>query len=82
MYVFNTLWWFPKWKYGKTCNTGQGRYPGGFPASNLVFQAQFYGSEKQCLIAEKEKIYGYAVLPENLKREIKLLRPPGNKTDR
>ncbi len=70
------------WKYGKTCQTQQGRYPGGFPANNLIFQAQFYGTEKECLLAEKEKIYGYAVLPENLKREIKLLRPPGNKIDR
>ena len=70
------------WKYGKTCLLETGRYPSGLPHPFLVFQAQFYGTEKDCLIAEKEKIYAYPNLPECAKRNIKLLRPPGNKIDR
>ena len=70
------------WKYGKTCLLETGRYPSGLPHPFLAFQAQFYGTEKDCLIAEKEKIYAYSSLPECAKRNIKLLRPPGNKIDR
>jgi len=47
-----------------------------------MFQPQFYGTEKECLIIEKLKIQAYQTLLECLKREIKLLRPPGNKIDR
>jgi hypothetical protein len=70
------------WKYGKTCLDLSDRYPDGLPDPFLVFQPQFYGSEQECLIEEKEKIYAYSSLPECLKRQIKLLRPPGNKIDR
>lgn len=70
------------WKYGKTCLAEKGRYPSGLPHPFLAFQAQFYGTEKECLIAEKEKIYAYPSLPECAKRDVKLLRPPGNKIDR
>lgn len=70
------------WKYGKTCFEEAGRYPNGLPHPYLTFQPQFYGSETDCLIMEKEKIYAYPALPECLKRERKLLRPPGNKIDR
>jgi len=70
------------WKYGKTCNGQAGRYPNGFPAKNLTFLAQFYGTEQLCLIEEKFKIYSYFLLPENQSRTIILLRPPGNKIDR
>jgi len=70
------------WKYGKTCFYETGRYPSGLPHPFLTFQPQYYGTEKDCLIIEKEKIYVYPTLPECLKRSIKLLRPPGNKIDR
>jgi len=70
------------WKYGKTCNGETGRYPNGLPVPNLKFVIQFEGTETMCLIEEKRKIYSYPSLPECLKREKHLLRPPGNKIDR
>jgi len=70
------------WKYGKTCFGEQGRYPNGLPVTGLRFITQSTGTEKECLIAEKEKIYNYPNLPECLKRSIFLHRPPGNKIDR
>jgi hypothetical protein len=70
------------WKYGKTCKGESGRYPNGFPVPNLKFVIQFEGTESACLVEEKRKIYAYEYLPECQKRNIKLLRPPGNKIDR
>ena len=70
------------WKYGKTCLGEIGRYKNQLPYSNLVFEIEFEGSEKQCLIMEKEKIYNYPNLPECQKRSFILLRPAGNKIDR
>jgi len=70
------------WKYGKTCFGEQGRYANGLPYPNLVYNLEFLGSEKDCLIMEKEKIYNYPNLPECQKRKIKLIRPAGNKIDR
>lgn len=75
------------WKYGKTCIGEQNRYPGGLPYDNLLFVRQFAGSELQCLIVEKIKIYNYLVQPENIARAAKnkiapLFRPPGNRIDR
>jgi len=70
------------WKYGKTCNGEKGRYPNGLPFDNLQYRIEYVGSEEECLVEEKRKIYNYAHLPENLKREIKLIRPPGNKIDK
>lgn len=75
------------WKYGKTCNGVQGRYPSGLPNPNLRYQMQFTGTEEQCLIIEKQKIYSYILLPENVLRAKEtgtqpLMRPPGNKIDR
>ncbi len=70
------------WKYGKTCNGEQGRYPNGLPVPNLRFEVQLIADEKACLIAEKEKIYNYPNLPECLQRTIFLIRPAGNKIDR
>ena len=70
------------WKYGKTCIGQTGRYPQGMPYKYMRFTPQFIGSENDCLIMEKRKIYAYPMLPECLKRNIKLLRPPGNKIDR
>jgi len=70
------------WKYGKTCFGEKGRYPNGLPVGNLDFIPQFSGTEKECLIMEKEKIYNYPNLPECLKRNIVLIRPAGNKIDK
>jgi len=70
------------WKYGKTCNGEEGRYPNGLPIKNLAFIPQFYGTEQQCLIQEKYQIYSYPLLPECQQREEVLIRPPGNKIDR
>ena len=75
------------WKYGKTCLGQDKRYPNGLPDQRLIFKIEFTGNEEQCLILEKEKIYGYYLLPENLQRATTtgtrpLIRPPGNKIDR
>jgi len=70
------------WKYGKTCNGEQGRYPSGYNVPNLQYIREFVGTEKECLIMEKQKIYNYPNLPESLKRNIALIRPAGNKIDR
>ena len=74
------------WKYGKTCIGKDKRYR-DLKQRRLIFVPQFKGTELQCLIVEKIKIYSYLVHPENTKRakETKtliLLRPPGNKIDR
>ncbi len=74
------------WKYGKTCIGEEKRY-GNLRAKNLAFNQEFTGTEIQCLIVEKIKIYNYIVYPENIRRAYKtgnppLLRPPGNKIDR
>jgi len=70
------------WKYGKTCKGEKIRYSNGLPAKFLIYEIEFEGTEKECLIMEKEKIYNYPNLPECLKRNIILLRPAGNKIDR
>ncbi len=70
------------WKYGKTCKGENVRYANGLPAKLLVFEVEFEGTEKECLIEEKKKIYNYPNLPECLKRNIVLIRPAGNKIDR
>jgi hypothetical protein len=67
------------WKFGKTCLGEKKRYSDGFPHHNLKFQRQFIGTEAQCLLVEKVKIYSYASSPENQKRKNKLTLPPGNK---
>jgi len=68
------------WKYGKTCIGEDKRYAN--LERNLVFLKEFIGTEKECLIREKELIYSYPTLPECLKRDFYLIRPPGNKIDR
>ncbi len=70
------------WKYGKTCIGEDKRYATGLPFKNLDFVSQFGGTEEECLIVEKQKIYNYPNLPECQNRGIFLLRPPGNKIDR
>ncbi len=69
------------WKYGKTC-IGEDRRYRDLRKVNLVFVREYRGTEKECLIREKELIYAYPLLPECRIREIKLIRPPGNKIDR
>ena len=70
------------WKYGKTCNEQDGRYPSGLPNRDLRYRIQFEGTEQECLIEEKNKIYAYPELQECRKRSFYLERPPGNKIDR
>jgi len=69
------------WKYGKTCIGEEKRY-GDLNSLSLRFFPEFEGTEQQCLVREKELIYAYPTLPECLKREIKLIRPAGNRIDR
>ncbi len=78
------------WKYGKTCNgellryTQQIYYKDNKQVLNredLQYFTEFYGSESECLIEEKKKIYNYPLLPECIKRKKQLIRPPGNKID-
>lgn len=69
------------WKYGVT-SKGQGnRYKSGLPVSTLVYATEFIGELRECYRLEKIKIYNYALLPENLRRTHRLIRPPGNKQD-
>ena len=69
------------WKYGITTKGKKGRYGNSLEAMNLKYQVQFVGSLKNCLQQEKIKIYHYPLLPECLKRDFLLIRPPGNKQD-
>ena len=78
------------WKYGKTCVGEADRYSnliyyydGKYLLDNSIlrYRKQFVGSEKNCLIEEKKKIYNYPLLPECVTKKRKLLRPPGNKID-
>jgi hypothetical protein len=74
------------WKYGKTCLNQRQRY-NDLDEKNLTFIPQFAGTEEQCLIMEKQKIYNYFLLPKNIERATgtgtqPLMRPPGNKIDR
>ncbi len=71
------------WKYGITMNGQKGRYSQKFlDEQGLFYFTQFEGNVAECMKQEKIKIYHYPTLPENLKRQTKLLRPPGNKEDR
>ena len=69
------------WKYGVTAAREKGRYVYGLPADHLRFITQFRGNILECLEEEKKKIYYYSILPENMKRQKPLIRPPGNKQD-
>ncbi len=70
------------WKYGSTTKGEKGRYPGGLPFHGLIYVIEYKGHILECLEQEKIKIYSYPLLPENLKRDVPLIRPPGNKLDR
>ncbi len=69
------------WKIGKTCLGADKRYS-DLAERGLYFFPEFAGTEKDCLIKEKEMIYAYPTMPECLKREYLIPRPPGNRIDR
>lgn len=69
------------WKYGTTRKGETGRYRGQLPDPRLLFVSQYRGTYGDCLKEEKRKIYRYGIFPENLAREVPLIRPPGNKND-
>ena len=52
------------------------------PVIGLRYRADFFGTEQECLVEEKRKIYNYPNLPECKKRDFVILRPAGNKIDR
>ncbi|MCB9272690.1 MAG: hypothetical protein H6564_01525 [Lewinellaceae bacterium] len=69
------------WKYGVTRKGERERYGEWHLEQGLYYFIQYQGPLQECLRQEKIKIYHYATLPENLRREIPLIRPPGNKRD-
>lgn len=69
------------WKYGFTTKSEQGRYQRSLESQNLFYLVEYEGTITACMKEEKRKIYFYALLPENLSRDIPLIRPPGNKQD-
>ena len=69
------------WKYGVTSKDEKGRYKGRLPAEGLYYVIEFDGLLQECYRREKLQIYNYALLPENLRRADRLIRPPGNKQD-
>jgi len=80
------------WRYGFAGEGGeQARYPTAtyykddkwhLTDTDLEYNAQFKGVRWRCLIEEIIKIFDYPDLSEAKAREIKLIRPPGNKQDR
>ena len=69
------------WRYGVTRKGEKKRYGTGLLDRRLIYTIQYTGQLQECLKREKIKIYTYAILPENLKRQNPLIRPPGNKRD-
>ncbi len=78
------------WKYGITCLGELRRYSGQIyyndgkillTRNELDYEIQLRGTEKECKIEEKTKIYNYPLLPECMVRKKKLARPPGHKND-
>lgn len=69
------------WKFGTTRVGEKERYKSNPFDQRLSFEGQFFGNYAECLKVEKTKIYTYILLPENQKREIPLVRPPGNPYD-
>ncbi|TAD96636.1 MAG: hypothetical protein EAZ97_13705 [Bacteroidetes bacterium] len=68
------------WKYGVTINGEKGRYNGvdNLTSKKLLYVTEFRGSIEICLKLERIQIATYPLLPENLKRIVKLGRPPFN----
>lgn len=70
------------WKYGVTRVGEKRRYPNqNYGAPNVAYVTQFRGTYTECLKMEKTKIYSYPLLPEARKRDVILVRPPGNAND-
>lgn len=69
------------WKYGVTRKGEKIRYSNWHVTQGLLYFIEFEGTLAECVKEEKRKIYFYALLPENLKRDRPLIRPPGNKND-
>lgn len=70
------------WKYGITIRGEKGRYSNNWVTrQKLRYRVQYRGSIQDCLQQESIKIYQYALLPENTRRQPPLRRPPGNKVD-
>lgn len=69
------------WKYSTTTKGEAGRYRNTLASKKLRYQPQYVGTLADCLKQEKIKIYQYPLLPECLKRNFHLIRPPGNKQD-
>ncbi|MEL7119451.1 MAG: hypothetical protein AAFO07_08425 [Bacteroidota bacterium] len=69
------------WRYGVTQKGERGRYGSSLLEQRLLYVPQYQGLLQECLREEKIKIYNYALLPENLSRQLPLIRPPGNKQD-
>ena len=69
------------WKYGVSRN-GVRRYASWeYKENDLAYIMEYKGTLTECSKRELEQIYNYPLLPENLKRDFKLPRPPGNKKD-
>jgi hypothetical protein len=69
------------WKYGVTRIGKNRRYGAVMADPRLRYIIEYKGDIAECMRLEKIKIYNYALLPENTKRIIPLIRPPGNKND-
>ncbi len=70
------------WRYGKHCPKDKPRYSDDWLKSmKLKYMTEFKGDLLECTKMEKQKIYTYPLLPENLKRKNPLGHPPGNKND-
>jgi len=70
------------WRYGKHCPKDRPRYSDDLLKSmKLKYKIEFKGNLLQCTKMEKQKIYTYPLLPENLKRKKPLGHPAGNKND-
>ncbi|MDX2067221.1 MAG: hypothetical protein SFV55_02285 [Haliscomenobacter sp.] len=68
-------------KYGSTVKKFKGRYRNSLIGTGIAYQTQFTGNILECKRMELIRIYEYPLLPENLKRTVPLIRPPGNKID-
>ncbi|HOY21386.1 MAG TPA: hypothetical protein PLC89_28995 [Haliscomenobacter sp.] len=69
------------WRYGSTVKKEEGRYRKTLKRKGLAYRTQFVGNIFECKKQELIKIYNYPTLPENLRRKVPLIRPPGNKID-
>lgn len=69
------------WKYGVSKNGSQRYKKHWYRSQRLQYIPEFRGTMTDCMKMELTQIYAYPLLPENIKRDEKLPRPPGNKVD-